>query len=112
MEIAQLGKDKWLKEIELFVTQSGDGFILIAMKKTELKNPLFMQRAIQAFVNHIQEAQEEQTSSMLRRYFRNWLNSKNGSLKDIINGTKTGDTEEDRATGRNNLKETLTRRYS
>jgi hypothetical protein len=112
VDIVQIGKPVWLKEIETFVTSSQDSFTIIAIQKPELKNPLFLQRAIQAFVNHIQAGGEEQKANMIRTHFRNWINKQNGSLKDITNGTKTGNTEADRQSGRDSLKEAFAKRYS
>jgi hypothetical protein len=89
VKITQIGKPEWLKEIELFVTGGGESFAVIAMNKPELKNPEHIQRAIQAFINHIQEGQIEQKSNLIRNHFRNWLNSMNGSLKYIINGQQS-----------------------
>lgn len=112
VEILQIGKPEFLKEIELFVTQGADSFTVIAMQKPELQNPLFYSRAIQAFITHLQSGGEQQKSGQIRNHFRNWLYKQNGSLKDIINGTKTFDTETDRTTGRDSLKEALSRRIN
>lgn len=111
VEISQVGEKKWLNEMELFITQGSNSFQLIAMNKPELKNPLFLQRTIQAFINHLQMGGEEQSSGRIRQHFRNWLYKQNGSLINIINGTKMGDAEEDRTTGRNSLKDELASRY-
>lgn len=112
VDVMQLGNKQWLGEIEKFIASSGDSFTIIAIQKPELKNPLFLQRAIQAFVNHIQAGGEEQKHNQIRSHFRNWLYKQNGSLKDIINGQKTFDTDTDRQTGRDNLKEAISKRYS
>lgn len=113
VEILQLrGKERWNKEIELFVTGGASSFEVIVMQKHELKNPLFFSRALQAFIMHIQAGGEEQQSNQIRSHFRNWLYKQNGSLKDIINGTKTGDTETDRQSGRDSLKAAFDKRYS
>lgn len=112
VDILQVGDKNWLKEIELFVTQGAESFTVIAMQKPELKNPLFLSRAISAFIIHLQCGGEQQKSGQIRNHFRNWLYKQNGSLKDIINGTKTGDTETDRQSGRDSLKEAFNRRYS
>ena len=96
VEILQVGKPEFLREIELFVTQGADGFTVTVMKKPELKNPIYLQRVIQHFVTHVQEGQEYQTSSLIRKHFRNWVNSMNGSLQKIyLNGqqsTNSGNT--------------------
>ncbi len=84
IDIIQRGKESWLKEIEEFVTQSADCFTIIVMQKPELKQAIHLQRALQAFVLHIQSGGEEQKSSMIRKHFRNWINQQNGSLIKII----------------------------
>lgn len=93
VSVIQLGNPKWLKEIELFVSTNPASFIIIAMQKPELKNPLFLQRVIQAFVTHIQSGGEEQHSNQIRNHFRNWLYKQNGSLNSIIYGQPTTSTE-------------------
>lgn len=93
ISIMQVGNPKWLSEIEMFVTGNPASFIMIAMQKPELKNPLFLQRAIQAFVTHIQSGGEEQQSNQIRNHFRNWLYKQNGSLNSIIYGQPTSSSE-------------------
>lgn len=93
VNILQLGNAKWLHEIELFVTQSNNAFSVIVMQRPELKNPLFLQRAIQAFVTHIQAGGDEQKSNQIRNHFRNWLYKQNGSLNSIIYGQSTSSSE-------------------
>lgn len=83
VEILQVGNPKFLKEIELFVLQGAEGFTVTVMKKPELKNPIYLQRVIQHFVNHILEGGEMQVSGAIRKHFRNWVNSMNGSLSKI-----------------------------
>ncbi len=83
VEILQIGKDSWLKAIEAFVKQGADSFTVIVMNKPELRNPEYLQKVIQHFINLIQEGGEEQTTVLIRKHFRNWLNSQNGSLKKI-----------------------------
>lgn len=96
VEILQVGKPEFLRELELFVTQGADGFTVTAMKKPELKNPIYLQRVIQHFVTHVQEGDEYQTSSLIRKHFRNWVNSMNGSLRKIYldgqQSTNSGNT--------------------
>lgn len=96
VEILQIGKPEFLRELELFVTQGADGFTVTAMKKPELKNPIYLQRVIQHFVTHVQEGDEYQTSSLIRKHFRNWVNSMNGSLQKIYldgqQSTNSGNT--------------------
>ena len=92
-QIIQIGNPKWLTEIEIFLTQNEGSFTVIAIQKPELKNSLYMQRAIQAFVDHIQAGGDEQQSNQIRNHFRNWINKKNGSLKSIIYGESTTSNE-------------------
>lgn len=112
LSVLQIGNKKWLTHIEIFITQNQRLFTVTAMNKPELQNPLFLQRAIQAFIKHIQSGGEEQTSNLIANHFRNWINKQNGSLKNIINGEQTGNAEEDRNAGRESLKEAFNRRYS
>ncbi len=96
VDIIQVGKPEFLRELELFVTQGADGFTVTAMKKPELKNPIYLQRVIQHFITHVQEGDEYQTSSLIRKHFRNWVNSMNGSLQKIYldgqQSTNSGNT--------------------
>lgn len=112
VEILQIGGKDWLKEIALFVEQGADSFTVIAIQKPELKNPLFLSRAIQAFITHLQCGGEHQKSGQIRNHFRNWLYKQNGSLKDIINGKQTCNPEQDRQSNREELKSAFERRYS
>ena len=83
VEILQVGKPEFLREIELFVTQGAEGFTVTLMRKPELKNTVYLQRVIQHFVNHVLEGGEMQSSGAIRKHFRNWINSMNGSLSKI-----------------------------
>ena len=83
VEILQVGDPKFLKEIALFVTQGAEGFTVTLMRKPELKNPIYLQRVVQHFVNHVLEGGEFQMSGAIRKHFRNWVNSQNGSLSKI-----------------------------
>ncbi len=108
--ITQIGQKRWLTDIETFITQNQRGFTMIAMQKPELQNPLFMQRAIQAFVNHIQTGGEEQTANLIKNHFRNWINKQNGSLKTIIYAEQQN-ADGTESTLRDNVKAELVRRF-
>lgn len=111
ISLIKTGNERWLKQIELFVTESADSFTVIAMKNPELANPLFLQRAIQAFVTHIQSGGEEQQSNQIRNHFRNWINKQNGSLKSIIYGEQST-ASESHEYFRDSVKEAFAQRYS
>lgn len=100
IELLETGEDKWLKEIEDFVLRSEQRFIAIIMFKPELNNVLYFQRALQAFLNHLQMGGEYKPSNDIRKHFKNWIVSQNGSLQKIIsadghesnNGSNTAKT--------------------
>jgi hypothetical protein len=110
LSVLQIGNRKWLTHIEIFITQNQRLFTVIAMNKPELQNPLFLQRAIQAFIKHIQSGGEEQTSSLIANHFRNWINKQNGTLKTIIYGEQTS-TDGTETTLRDSVKAEFNRRY-
>lgn len=111
LSVLQIGNSKWLTHIEVFITQNQRLFTVIAMNKPELQNPLFLQRAIQAFINHIQSGGEEQTSNLISNHFRNWINKQNGSLKSIIYGEQQQNTDGTETSLRDNVKAEFNRRY-
>jgi len=109
--VMQIGNERWLTDIERFITQNDRCFTIIAMKRHELQNPLYMQRAIQAFVNHIQEGGEEQTTSLITNHFRNWINRQNGNLKTIIYGEQQTNADGTETTIRDSVKAEFARRF-
>ena len=111
LSVLQIGNRKWLTHIEIFITQNQRLFTVIAMNKPELQNPLFLQRAIQAFIKHIQSGGEEQTSNLISNHFRNWINKQNGSLKQIIYGEQQQNADGTEASLRDSVKAEFNRRY-
>ncbi len=110
LSVLQIGNRKWLTHIEIFITQNQRLFTVIAMNKPELQNPLFLQRAIQAFIKHIQMGGEEQTSNLIANHFRNWINKQNGSLKSIIYGEQQN-ADGTESSLRDSVKAEFNRRY-
>lgn len=112
ISIFQIGKKKHLEAIEDFITKSQERFHLIMMQKPELKNPLYFQRALQAFVNHIQESGIEQNSNLILAHFKNWVYSQNGNLTNIITRDGRQSTAaESKQDFRNSVQSELNRRY-
>ena len=111
LSVLQIGNRKWLTHIEIFITQNQRLFTVIAMNKPELQNPLFLQRAIQAFIKHIQSGGEEQTSTLIANHFRNWINKQNGSLKQIIYGEQQQNADGTETSLRDSVKAEFNRRY-
>lgn len=110
IDILQLGNSFFLKEIEKFISNSSEKFYAITYFKPELKLPIHFQRALQAFVIHIQQGGEEQTAPLMRSHFRNWINKQNGSLKFIINGNQPNSNETN-ASLRDNVQAEFSRRF-
>lgn len=110
IDILQLGNSFFLKEIEKFISNSSEKFYAITYFKPELKLPIHFQRALQAFVIHIQQGGEEQTAPLMRSHFRNWINKQNGSLKFIINGNQPN-SNESKQNLRENIQTEFSRRY-
>lgn len=112
IDILQLGDSRFLKEIEKFISNSSEKFYAITYFKPELKLPIHFQRALQAFVIHIQQGGEEQTAPLMRSHFRNWINKQNGSLKYIISEHGKPNTEQTSVSLRNDIQAEFSRRYS
>ncbi len=84
IDVLQVGNEMWLREIEKFITQSESSFVSLAMSRNELKGERNFEMALQLFVTHIQTGGEQQNATQIRKHYRNWIVSHNGSLKKII----------------------------
>ncbi len=71
-----------------FLTKSQREFETIAMNKPLLRKNNYFNMALQKFINNIQESGQYSTVSEMKRYFRNFLNDKNGSLEEYLIGKK------------------------
>lgn len=91
MEIFILNNcEQWqLNSVSDFITKSTIEFQAMAMNKPEMKNVKNFELLLQAFINRIQEGGEYQETAALKRYFKNWINDKNGSLDDFIKQLKS-----------------------
>ena len=81
-------EDWQLSEIEDWLTGSETEFQNILIRKPELKNNSNLQKAVQKFIDMVQEGGKYQTCGKYKEYFSNWLNTKNGQLEEYLNGKK------------------------
>lgn len=81
-------EDWQIKELETFLTKSQGSFEAMAMSNPIMNNLENFNIALQEFINLIQSANDYQESSELRKYFRNWVNKKNGTLEMFLNSFK------------------------
>lgn len=93
-EIVGLGKmevgfnsncEQWeFNEIKEFLTKSQGNFEAIAMSNKTMNNVSNFNTALQEFVNMIQGSNDYKESPELRKYFRNWISKKNGTLESFL----------------------------
>lgn len=77
-----------LKEIKDFLTKSQTNFESMVMSNPIMNNVENFNIALQEFINFIQSANDYQEATELRKYFRNWINKKNGTLEAYLNSFK------------------------
>lgn len=111
VSILQMGAGWYLIELEKFVTQSDESFFAISRANFDLMLPIHMQRAIQAFIIHLQSGGEKQTCPLIRTHFRNWVKRQNGTLKNIINGQQQSNSTENQSNVRESVQTEFDRRY-
>lgn len=99
INVLQIGNPWHLNEIEDFITRTGERFRIIMMSKKEISSALYLQIAIQEFINHIQSIGKEQASNEIRSHFKNWIFSLNGTLKTILENGKSSINGSDTAAG-------------
>lgn len=81
--------ESWqLKEINEFLTNSQSSFEAMAMSNPVLNNLSNFNIALQEFINMIQGSNDYKESQELRRYFRNWIEKKNGTLESFLISSK------------------------
>lgn len=111
IEVIETDEKKWLLEIEDFILRSEQRFIAIIMFKNELNNALYFQRALQAFIDHIQMGGEYKPSNEIRKHFKNWIVSQNGSLTKIIQGNGQSNSKESKQEFRGKVADIFDSRY-
>lgn len=82
-------EDWQIKELKEFVSNSQQSFESIAMSNKLMNNASNFNLVLQEFINMIQGSNDYKESQEYRRYFRNWVNKKNGTLSDFIKSLKT-----------------------
>lgn len=73
-----------MNELKEFLTRSQGSFEAIAMSNKTMNNVSNFNTALQEFVNMIQGSNDYKESPELRKYFRNWISKKNGTLESFL----------------------------
>jgi hypothetical protein len=84
-------EDWQMENIIDFLTKSQREFETIAMNKPTLRKDGYFCIALQKFVENIQESGQYSSVTEMKRYFRNFINDKNGSLEEFIKGKQPKD---------------------